>query len=88
MFENFKTFSIDSKYYLRSIWFWYKKYIVWVNTAGYSLVSLSYDGGKNAMNLSSAAPIYIWEIKLVITVPADALVPNNAKPAADTMMTR
>ena len=31
--------------------------------------------------------IYIWDMNLVITVPADVLAPNGARPSAGTVLT-
>ena len=38
------------------------------------------------VELSSAGPISIWDINFVITVPADDLAPNGARPSAGTVM--
>ena len=39
------------------------------------------------VNSLSAGPIYIWDPNFVITVPADGLAPNGARPSAGTVMT-
>ena len=38
-------------------------------------------------SLSSADATFVTDPNLVITLPADALAPNGARPSADTMLT-
>ena len=47
----------------------------------------SQKNGNNQSNILSDNSMYLWETNLVISVPADGLAPNGARPSADTVMT-
>ena len=39
------------------------------------------------INPSSAGPVYMQDLNVIITVPADVLAPDGARPSAGTVMT-
>ena len=44
--------------------------------------------GTLRLSLTSRSPIYMWDQNVAICVLEDALTPTNARPSADTVMTR
>ena len=59
-------------------------YFPWIKQP---LIKITRPVSPMAINPWGACPMYIQDMNVVITVPADGLAPNGARPSAGTMLT-